>query len=76
MGVFTAGAGNVLNINNTGAIVVALSRLLVTIRGMLNPAAATLLSCCRAEARHDVSVFFIPDRSILCERLLKQVSSN
>lgn len=25
----------------------------------------------RAETRHDVSVFFIPQRSVLCERLLK-----
>ena len=36
--------------------------------------APALLSRCRAESRHDVSVFFIPERSILCERLLKQVS--
>ena len=26
---------------------------------------------CRGETRHDVSVFFIPRRSLLCERLLK-----
>jgi hypothetical protein len=40
----------------------------------MNPTAPALLLCCRAESRHDVSVFFIPERSILCERLLKQVS--
>ena len=40
----------------------------------MDPTAPTVLPRCRAESRHDVSVFFTPERSILCERLLKQVS--
>jgi Sec1 family len=65
-----------LNNNSATAIVAAVSRRPATSGGVLARAAVTSLSCCRAEARHDVSVFFIPDRSILCERLLKQASKD
>jgi hypothetical protein len=59
---------------NNAALAAAQSEHPPSIGALLDAAAAILLLCCRAEARHDVSVFFIPERSILCERLLKQVS--